>query len=142
MRRRSQSAITPVTIRITVKSKPSLTIIDRALSALRSTWSFAARNPIAGCSRNSTTRIIAAAKMRNRQPYRSPSGPTNSPFILLMQRRLQAHQFAYVFHQRTAECDHTIVVFLLIERCACFRFRALAKIEMLAYADEISGQLS
>src|SRR5882724_9349045 len=96
MRRRSQSAITPVTIRITVKSKPSLTIIDRALSALRSTWSFAARNPIAGCSRNSTTRIIAAANMRNRQPYRSPSRPTNSPFILLMQRRLQAHQFAYV----------------------------------------------
>src|ERR1700720_828790 len=87
MRRRSQSANTPVTIRTTIKSKPSPRIIDGALNALRSTCSFASRNAIAGCSRNWTTRKIAATKIRNRQPWRGPSGPMKIDLTLLIGTR-------------------------------------------------------
>src|SRR5437870_1536316 len=84
MRRRSQSANTPVTIRITIRSKPSPRMIDDALNALRSTCSFASRNAIAGCSRNWTRRTIAATKIRNRQPWRRPSGPMKIDLNLLI----------------------------------------------------------
>src|SRR6266446_2923623 len=107
MRRRSQSASTPVTIRITIRSKPSPRMIDVALNALRSTCSFASRNAIAGCSRNCTTRRIAATKMRNRQPWRRPSGPMKIDLTLLIGTRggcrerqgelHQVHEHASVF---------------------------------------------
>src|SRR6266540_804807 len=87
MRRRSQSANTPVTIRITIKSKPSPRMIDGALNALRSTCSLASRNAIAGCSRNCTTTRIAATKIRNRQPWRRPSGPMKIDLTLLIGTR-------------------------------------------------------
>src|ERR1043166_7161402 len=75
MRRRSHSANTPVTITTATRSKPSPRIIDGALNAFPAKCSFAARNTIAGCSRYWPTRTIAATKSRNRQPWRSPSGP-------------------------------------------------------------------
>src|SRR5207247_7823392 len=56
---------------------------DGALNAFGATWSFAARNAIAG-SKNWTARKIAAAKIRNRQPWRNPSRPTNSHLTPLM----------------------------------------------------------
>ena len=39
---------------------------------------------IAGCSKNWIARKIAAAKIRNRQPYRSPCRPTNNHLTPLM----------------------------------------------------------